>query len=439
MIGGGAAERRTQGRRRSRCRPGAAEGLLRVSREWDRPSIHAALIHTFQALEADELPTRVIAVAVDLDLRQADEVLAGLVGRPLDDSGATLRSTGGGRYTLEPVPDGQVDPRQEPVRALVRRLGEDFLTTLDTAVEAGICAGQAPGGAGGQLDTACAAAVAGCSHKVSEPVLPAVEFAGRAEVAAWSIRSRRLSRSLLRATLRAGLHRLTSALAARLWHLPPHDDTDWAHDVALYGTEAATEAREPESLAGLLALSARWFADAGDFATAEVHGVRESRVRRGIGDAEGIADALWRRAHIYRRAGHAHFALDCYRELSADCQDRGDRRGLARALAATGVTLLASGRPDAAVEQLRRAAVTHDRQPVDHASASDGASVLDHASVLEQLGRALWELGETGSTRRSACWSTWTNRRRPGSGGCAPPHPTSRYPTPDGAPITSDP
>ncbi|MBB5953625.1 tetratricopeptide (TPR) repeat protein [Saccharothrix tamanrassetensis] len=335
------------------------------------PSIRIDLLHSFRVLEADELPTRVLAVGADVDLWSVDEVLADLVGVPLDDGPARLVPAGDGRFALRPAPD--TAPFRNAVVA--RRIGEDLLVALDT------CAALA-GVERAEFD-----------YEVAGVVLPAVEFADRSQASAWLARHRPLLTAAVRANTRAGCYALAVALAARVWSLPPGDaGPAWGSELSWWSTEAAIEARRPEALAGLLAASARWFADAGDFVTAEQHGIRESRTRRRIGAPDGIAAALWRRAGIYHRSGHLHFALDCYRELSADYLERGDRHGRARALAATGVTLLASGRPNAAAERLDQAMRLYDDLP--------DSSPVERADVLEDLGRALWRLGEHGVALR---------------------------------------
>ncbi|NUT47048.1 MAG: hypothetical protein HOV94_06955, partial [Saccharothrix sp.] len=150
--------------------------------------------------------------------------------------------------------------------------------------------------------------------------------------------------------------------------------------------------RQPRRLAGLLQLSARWFASSGDFVTANAHGVREWAVWKELGDSRGMIDALWRRAGIYRAEGRGHRELDCYQRLRSLYQGVDDRVGLVRAQIARGVALTVAGRARDAAEQLREAARAADslaEHPPD-----------DVAAVLEALGRAFWRLGAVGSAKR---------------------------------------
>ncbi|MEU6149095.1 tetratricopeptide repeat protein [Actinosynnema sp. NPDC047251] len=331
--------------------------------------VRSDLLCAFQVLGADVLPVRVLAVGADVDLWQIDDTLAAR------EPTGPLHAVDGGRFAVRPALSLVARPRDDRAVRVARRIGDDFLVALDTCRDV----------VGGALF--------GFDHEPARLVLPAVGFADRAAAKAWLSGHRDLLAAAVRACCRAGCHDLSVALAARIWALPaPDPDLEWAHEVSRWGAESAIEARRPDALAGLLAAGARWFADAGDFVTAELHGIRESRTRRRIGAPFGIADALWRRAAIYRRWGRPHFALDCYRELAADYQEQGDRQGSARASAATGVTLLESRRPEAATEQFEQALRLYDRV--------SGAPPAERASVLEHLGRALWALGEHGTALR---------------------------------------
>ncbi|MEV0681988.1 tetratricopeptide repeat protein [Actinosynnema sp. NPDC050436] len=327
------------------------------------------LLRAFRVLGTDVLPARVLAVGADVDLWLVDGVLAGLA------AGGPLRAVGDGRYAVRPAPPLEPSPREARAVRVARRIGEDFLTALNT------------------FPDLADAPLLGFDHEPARLVLPAVGFADRAAAAAWLSDHRDLLAAAVRAGSRAGCHDLAVALAARIWSLPaPPGDRAWAHEVARWGAESAAEARRPDAVAGLLAAAARWFADAGDFATAELHGIRESRTRSEMGVPFGIADALWRRAGIYRRWGRPDAALDCYRELAAGYHDSDDRQGAARASTAIGATLLESRRPEAAAEQLEQALRLYRGLP--------GTTPAERAAVLEYLGRALWASGEHGVALR---------------------------------------
>ncbi|ATE53477.1 hypothetical protein CNX65_09365 [Actinosynnema pretiosum] len=331
---------------------------------WDSRPWRADLLNTFLVLDVPELPMRVLAVGSGIDLRRAGEELSAVLDRPLrDDCPARLSRVGGDRFRLHPEPVAP-DEWDDAALLVARRIGEDLLRALAKVVPD----------------------VAGFDHECGTLALPEAEFADAAEAAAWPVRHRWLLLGAVRAAVKAGWHTLAAALAARMWVAASVEaDPKWAEELAHWGAEAAIESRRPEALAGLLRLSAVWFADHGDFVTAEEHGVRELRARRRLGDPDGIADVLWRRAEVYRRWGRLHLALDCYRDLEFHYRELADERGAARVRAATGVVLLAAARPEAAVAQLERAARVLADLP--------GVGAGERAGVLEELGNALWRMG----------------------------------------------
>ncbi|MGW4116934.1 hypothetical protein ACWEFJ_39185, partial [Actinosynnema sp. NPDC004786] len=236
----------------------------------------------------------------------------------------------------------------------------------------------------------------GFDHRVDTPASSPVWFAGPPQAAAWLRRHLPVSLATVRAGGRARLRSLAVGLASRLWVCAPTDaPRQWAVDLAEAGTRAAVDDRRPHGLAGLLRLSARWFAAAGDFPTAEAHGVREWVVWKQLDDTEGMIDTLWRRAHVYRAAGRGNRELDCYQRLVSLYRRVGDRFGLARVRVSRGVALVGVGRDRDAGEQLREAA-----RAVGELDSPADAPPGELASVLEDLGRALWGLGAFGWARR---------------------------------------
>ncbi|GLZ43447.1 hypothetical protein Acsp05_70710 [Actinokineospora sp. NBRC 105648] len=185
----------------------------------------------------------------------------------------------------------------------------------------------------------------------------------------------------VRAAARLRAWDLSAALATAVWPVAPADTgLDWARAVAKWGAEAAVAARDRRAFVRLLAAGAAWFADRGDFLTAEAFGVRELAARERLGDPAGLADVLTRRGHVYRRWGRLHRAMDCYRRLLVVEQGREDPLGTARALALFGTVLLDARRTAPALAHLERAVGVF---------AGLGRPV-EHARALVALGTALW-------------------------------------------------
>ncbi|MBB5958486.1 tetratricopeptide (TPR) repeat protein [Saccharothrix tamanrassetensis] len=306
--------------------------------------------------------------ALDLDLfdqfaAQRNETASGLV------------RIAGGEFAWHPEPPPLPLPWDESAELVTRRVGEDLLVTLDS-----VCA---------LLDRT----VEGFEYTVAATAVPPIGFADPPQATSWIRRHLTLSLSAVRAAGRARLRLLATVLAAHLWTCTPTDvSRQWAEGLADAGTRAAIDDRQPRRLAGLLRLSARWFAASGDFVTANAHGVREWTVWKELGDTAGMIDTLWRRAEIYRADRRGNRELDCYQRLRSLYQGIDDRFGLVRTQVARGVALIVVGRPRNATEQLRDAA-----RAVDDLS---DVPPSDLASLLETLGRAFWRLGAVGTAKR---------------------------------------
>lgn len=344
-----------------------------MSRAWDRPSDDAELLHCFRVLDLRELPAWVLIVGADL----APGELEHLSARP-DEAPVGLVRLGDDRFGWHPEAPGLPEPWEEPALLVARRVGEGLLAVLDAAC--GVL-GHGPDGVDYRVDTS---------------VVAPVRFSGPPEVAAWLRRSLPVSLATVRAGGKARLRSLATALAARLWVCVPTDASrQWAMDMAEAGTQAAIDDRRPLTFAALLRLSARWFAAAGDFPTAEAHGVREWVLWKELGDTTGMIDTLWRRARVYRDAGRVNRELDCYQRLLSLYRQSGDRFGVARTQVTRGVALAGADRARDAAAQLREAA-----RAVGELDSPGDAPPGDLASVLEALGRALWGLGAFGAARR---------------------------------------
>ncbi|MDU0293697.1 hypothetical protein [Saccharothrix longispora] len=344
-----------------------------MSRAWDRPSDDPELLRCFQILDLPELPARVLAVGTGLDPAELEYLSTRHGGTKTG-----LLRLGDDLFGWTPEPPPLPPPWEEPARLTARRIGEDLLTTLDTACDL------------------LARPVDGFDHHIDAQTLPPIRFADPSQATAWLRAHLPVSLAAVRATGMARLSTLATALSARLWACVPTDAPGrWALDLTDAGTRAAVDARKPHLLARLLGASARWFATHGDHATAEAHGVREWAVWKELHDTDGMIDTLWRRARLYREAGRGNRELDCHQRLLSLYRRTGDRFGLARAQAARGVALLAAGRTRDGAEQLREAARSA-ADPGDFPQVPPG----ELAAVLETLGRAFWSIGSTGAARR---------------------------------------
>ncbi|WP_157620989.1 tetratricopeptide repeat protein [Saccharothrix sp. NRRL B-16348] len=331
------------------------------------------LLHCFQVLDRPELPAWVLTVGANLEPGELEDLSV-----RLNEGSAGLVRLGDDLFGWRPEPQSLPEPWGARARLVTRRIGEGLLTTLDTAC--------------GLLGHP----VRGFDYRVDTPVPAPVRFSEPSQATAWLRRHLPVSLATVRAGGRAGLRSLATVLTARLWVCAPTDvSRQWAVDLAEAGTQAAVDDRRPRDLAGLLRLSARWFAAAGDFPTAEAHGVREWVLWKELDDATGMIDTLWRRAHVYRAAGRGNRELDCYQRLLSLYRQSDDRFGLAHTQVARGVALAGVGRARDAAEQLREAA-----RAVGELDSPGAASPGELASVLETLGRALWNLGVFGAARR---------------------------------------
>ncbi|MEU5696343.1 hypothetical protein [Actinosynnema sp. NPDC020468] len=367
MIGGVGEGGRGQGRV-------APDEELLVGRACDTPLDDTGLVHCFQVLGTPELPSRVLLIGAAL----APGELERFADRRHAATG--LVPAGDDLFAWRPAPQALPEPWSEPVRLTARRIGEDLLTTLDTACDL------------------LARRVDGFDHHGvgAGTAVPAVRFADPVQATAWLRRHLGVSLAAVRAGGRARWRSLATALTARLWVCAPTDaPRQWAIDLAEAGTRAAIEERQPRRLAGLLRLSARWFAARGDFVTADAHGVREWRVWKELDDTAGMIDTLWRRARIYREAGRGNRELDCHQRLLSLYRRTGDRFGAARAQISRGVALVVVGRDRDASDQLREAA----RATADLEGLPDVGPV-ELAAELETLGRAFWAIGSVGTARR---------------------------------------
>lgn len=344
-----------------------------MSRARDELSNDAALLLCFQVLDSSALPARTLTVGANLEPDELDHFRT-----PSRPTTSGLVRLDDGLLGWSPETSALPQPWDESARLVVRRIGEDLLTTLDTACGRVGCP------------------VEGFDYPAGTPLLPPLRFSDAPQTVSWLRQHLSVSLATVRAGGTARLRSLTTALAARLWACVPTDvPRHWAMDLAEAGTRAAIDGRQPHALAGLLRLSARWFATHGDFVTAEAHGVREWMVWKELQDIVGMIDTLWRRALIYREAGRGNRELDCYQRLLSLYRRTADRFGVARTQLARGVALVAVGRAHDAAEQLREAARTFEN-PDDLPEVPH----IELARTLEALGRAFWSIGSTGTARR---------------------------------------
>jgi hypothetical protein len=345
--------------------------LLLVSRARDRLSNDPELLLCFQVLDSPALPARTLAAGIhrpldDLEQFSTPQRPSGLVR--LDED----------LFGWHPDVPTLPQPWGEPARLVTRRIGEDLLTTLDIVCDR----------LGQPVD--------GFDYRADAPLLPPVQFVDSRHTMSWLHRHLSVTLATVRASGTARLRSLATALSARLWACAPTNaPRQWAVDLADAGIRAAIDDRQPRTLAGLLRLSARWFATHGDFVTAEAHGVREWMVWKELDDTTAMIDTLWRRALVYREAGRGNRELDCYQRLLSLYQHTGDRFGVARTQVARGVALVATGRLRDAVEQLREAT-----RLVDTLDTLPEVPRVALANLLETMGRAYWNIGSTGAARR---------------------------------------
>ncbi|HEX6340932.1 tetratricopeptide repeat protein [Umezawaea sp.] len=344
-----------------------------MSRARDTLSNDAELLLCFQVLDSPTLPARTLAAGAKRDPGELDRL-----STRHDQAPAGVVRLDEDLFGWRPDVPALHRPWTEPARLVTRRLGEDLLTTLDAACDR------------------LGRPVTGFAYPVNTPFLPPMRFSDAPQATSWVRRHLSLTLATVRAGGTARLRSLATALTARLWACAPTDaPRHWAVDLVEAGTRAAIDDRQPHTLAGLLRLSARWFATQGDFVTAEAHGVREWVVWKELDDTTGMIDTLWRRAVIYRQAGRGNRELDCYQRLLSLYRHTGDRFGLARAQTARGVTLAATGRARDAAEQLRDAA-----RLVEDPDDLPGVPPVELAGLLETMGRACWSIGATGTARR---------------------------------------
>lgn len=336
----------------------------------NRPPDDVDLLRCFQVLDQPSLPARVLAAGAGLRSERLDRFM---IRRNETDSG--LVRTAEGEFGWHPRPSVLPLPWNEPAQLVTRRIGEDLLISLDV-----VCA---------LLERP----VDGFDYDLTTPPLPPIGFTDAPHATSWLQRHLTVSLAAVRAAGRARLRSLATVLTARLWSCAPAEaPRQWAQDLADAGTRAAIDDRQPRRLAGLLRLSARWFASSGDYVTANAHGVREWTLWKELDDIPGMIDTLWRRAGIYRADRRGNRELDCYQRLNSLYRGLDDRFGMIRTQLARATTLIAVGRTQDAVEQLREAA----------RAADDLTDVppSELASLLETLGRAFWRTGAVGTAKR---------------------------------------
>ncbi|MEV0676043.1 hypothetical protein AB0I60_05910 [Actinosynnema sp. NPDC050436] len=184
------------------------------------------------------------------------------------------------------------------------------------------------------------------------------------------------------------------SLLALLWAAPGAAgfEPDFAREAVDLGLDAASAARDPHALAGLLRAASRWSEARGDLARAEELASWEWEVWRRLDDLPEMAATLWRRAGMFAARRRGDRELGCYERLESLHRGEHARPRLARVLAAKGSAFLAYGRVPAAVDALQRAERMVRSLP--------DFPPVEQAAVLEWSGRALWASGEPGVARR---------------------------------------
>lgn len=205
-----------------------------------------------------------------------------------------------------------------------------------------------------------------------------------------------------------GRYELAGQLALVLWRvmaaLPEtRGDAAWRAELARLGEQAVTVGREPRLLGEVLQDSARVAADLAEYRTAEAQWVRAEAVWRRLGDRPKMIAVMAELGRMYRSWGRHHLALDAFFEVVSEYRRGGDDHGLAVALYEVGMTMLAAGRADSAVEYLSQADGVFD--------ALSGPVEAEHARALVGLGRAQWSQGAYGRARRhfSAALALWVD------------------------------
>ncbi|MGM1060644.1 hypothetical protein [Saccharothrix sp. Mg75] len=344
-----------------------------MSQAWDRLSARTDLLRTtFRVLDSiQDLPTRMLAVGADLPF----EAFADIPSASVEHHSVLVR-TGPDSFRsavpLDPLPQ----PWGEVARNVADRIGHDVLATLTIACEV------------------LGRPVSGFDHRsTTTRPLPPIGLSDVQDVGDWIDSHFALLPAVVRACAVARFRPLALAIAARSWVCAPdHASPAWAHELSEAGAQAAIDDRSVPAFAGVMRFSAQWFADHGDMATAERHGVREWTAWERLGDTDGMIDVLWHRAGLYHAAGRQDRELDCHERLQSLYEARDDELGIARTIAATGITFAGLGSDQAAVEHLYRAA----RQLSSLPAATPG----EQAVVVETLGRVYWRLGDHYAARR---------------------------------------
>jgi tetratricopeptide (TPR) repeat protein len=199
----------------------------------------------------------------------------------------------------------------------------------------------------------------------------------------------------VRAGVRAELYGQAAAVALAAWQVADEvAKPAWWHELARHGEEAAIKARDPSMLIDLLNRSAEVYDVAGDRPAAEQQWVRVAKLAYELGDHERIVANLTTLIGLYGRWDRRGPAMDALLELADAQREAGDSIGRAWALAELGYLMLAARRPSNADTYLETAddILTH--------AASGSVEPTMHARVLEQRGRALWQLDHSIRARR---------------------------------------
>jgi hypothetical protein len=207
----------------------------------------------------------------------------------------------------------------------------------------------------------------------------------------------------VRAAGRYRLSGLATAVAGAAWRhlpagLPVHGDRTWWQQLAEAGEEAATAAREPVELIGLLDSSAAAFARAGETHAADRQWQRAFALADQLGDHERSATFLHRLGALRRTAGSFGKALTAFHELVAVRQHLHDRLGTADALTELATTMVRAGRGPEARHFLRQAedAIPDVADPAQADRAEQGRALI-------RLGRC-WDQQEAPAAAM-ACYS----------------------------------